>query len=133
MNGDRNHWGSWIDARSRLVGLTTKIVFASAVGCSVDCLARWCLLQLPPPQIRKKFDVALVRVLKTDRMMLFNGYRNVDPRDASLIDDAQNPDFRAEVTRRRVVAVAELLPTDQLRELARIGEAMLKAEPAHAA
>ncbi len=114
-----NHWGEWIDQRSRAVGFKRQGDFAQAVGCGRTQLAKWIALQSPPPQMRKGFDVALATALKIDRAVLFIGYRSIAPDvDMASLDAAT-------ATRRRVLAMVELMPNDGLKELARVGEQIL--------
>lgn len=80
----------------------------------------------------KGFDAALARALKTDRATLFGAYRKVAPEDAPIVDECGSP--VADESRRRIAAVAELLPADELRAFARFGEQLLhgqhQADPA---
>lgn len=118
-----------------VVGFPNQVVFASSIGCTRHRVAEWFKMLEPPSTMRRGFDASLARALRTDRFTLFRGFRDVAPGDAPFIDGEIEPPPSVESARRRIAAVAELLPPNELREFARVGEQLLhgQREPVPAA
>jgi hypothetical protein len=128
MDQKNIHWGEWMIERSRFVGFRNQRELSEAVGCRDEQVSRWHKMSQPPRQMRKGFDRNLAAALKVEPQMLFSGWATANPQGTSFIDQ-----FAIEKIRRRALAVVELLPADQLHEFCRMGELMLRGEPAHAA
>jgi hypothetical protein len=127
----RTHWGKWIKRRSRYVGFRRHADFAAAIGCGAVQLSKWFRKPVPPEQMRKGFDAAMIRALKINRITFSVGYAEASPIQAPIIEPAEPPKLSGEEEslRRRVIAMAELLPFDALRELANIGGGLLLRYP----
>jgi len=116
------HWGKWISERSRLVGYQNQRELADAVGCRSEQVSRWFQLNEPPRQMRKGFDRMLAASLKIEPEILFRGFREFSPEIASSINK-----IATDTMRRKVLAMVELMPDDGLKELARVGELLLRS------
>jgi len=79
------HWGKWVNARRRFLGIVRQKDFAKAIGCSVDQLARWSQMERPPATMMKGFDNTLAIALKIDRQMLFREWKDFHPEKATII------------------------------------------------
>lgn len=75
--------------------------------------------------MRKSLDEKLAAALKTNRETLFNGYRSIPPAAAPIFLNSDGTSDLIAI-RRRVLAMVELMPNDGLKELARVGEQLLR-------
>ncbi|MEI8198154.1 MAG: hypothetical protein WCI73_19855 [Phycisphaerae bacterium] len=75
-------------------------------------------MKTAPVQLRKGFDAALYRVLKTDAKTLFIGYANIAPEAAPIIEDSTEiPESDLQI-RGEIAAILDALTGDSLRALA---------------
>lgn len=81
-----NHWGHWVSARADAVGFKRQEDFAKAVGCTRERIVKWTAMRMPPAKMRKGFDEALARALKTDRATLFSYWHERRPGEVESID-----------------------------------------------
>jgi len=87
-----NHWGEWVIARWKFLGFRRLADLSTAVGCNPNLLTVWHQSESPPNSMRKGFDLALVRALRTDRMTLFGLYATIAPEDAPVIEPPRDVD-----------------------------------------
>lgn len=120
------HWGSWIKDRAKAVGFLRDSDFATAVGCCRKQLVNWFSFSAPPAHMRKGFDASLIAALKTDRETLFVNFSSIPASTAPRIDALKPRVDEGEHARRRVLAIIELMPDQGLKELARVGEQLLR-------
>jgi hypothetical protein len=89
MRQQGNHWGLWIKARSRVVGILTYLSLARAAGCTGGTISRLTTMDMPPNQMRDGLDGRLCFALRTDRVTLFNTYRSVKASDAPILNGSE--------------------------------------------
>jgi hypothetical protein len=98
------HWGKWVQQRSRFVGFRRQIDFAKSIGCSTKQVQKWEAMGVPPTRMRKGFGESLAKALSTTPPVLFSQWSKVPPEhkpaDAAL---AASNDYELvrEVNRRR--------------------------------
>lgn len=78
-------WGNWVRRRMFYVGFRRKKTFSAKIGCTQDQLSRWLGMTEAPATLRKGFDEALSRHLRTDLFTLFTNWRNVAPDAAPIM------------------------------------------------
>jgi len=127
-SGDK-HWGRWVKERALVVGFRGNKSFVSAVGCQRKILSMWLDRDTPPREMRKGFDVALCRALKTDGKTLFNDYVNVTPESAPIVQ--VTPAQVNEVSlREEIAAAADRLTGPSLQVLTATTRALLSVAAA---
>jgi hypothetical protein len=80
------HWGEWLKSRWAFVGRKRLSSLTEEVGCSRRTLNNWMNAPTPPEKMEKRFDLSLAAALKTDREMLFVGWRLTKPQDAPIVE-----------------------------------------------
>lgn len=127
-NAQPARWGEWIDRRRRFVGIATQVRLADLIGCSRQHMAKWLGMDDAPVSLRRGYDVALARMLRTDRFTLLTGWREITPEQSPLVDALTPEGDDADSLKRKVHAVVELLDADKLRVLHERGRELLREE-----
>ncbi len=123
----QKHWGEWVQTRADFLGFKSNSELALSVGCSRQVLTGWMQMERPPEQMRRGLNSRLAVTLRLDPAILFSRYADFDPKEAPVLEASKaSPSIEEDAVRRKVVAVAELLHIDQLRELQQMGESLLK-------
>jgi hypothetical protein len=78
----KKHWGEWVIARSRVVGMMRNQDLARSVGCTPQQLSRWIGRSEPPRRLLKGFDEAIASALVTSRRMVFSDWDKYTPEEA---------------------------------------------------
>ena len=128
---NKPHWGNWLKQRARFVGFRGVSMLARECGCSRQTIQEW-FASVAPSNMRKGHDVRICESLKVDRELLFSGYGQVAPEESPLLEPhriAPAPTDENHL-RRKVLAIVELLGTDQLREVHDHGRKLLAATAA---
>jgi hypothetical protein len=84
------HWGKWIVRRANFIGFSTQKDFAAAIGRTRQHVTKLTSLHSPPPKMRTGLDQTLARVLKADRRIIFEYWKEVSPE--TIITNAHSPD-----------------------------------------
>lgn len=85
------HWGRWITARAKHVGVLRRSELAACVGCPLADLARWLGLPIPPRTMRAANADTLAATLKTTKEIIQQGYAHVAAELAPMVSPASYP------------------------------------------